>query len=494
MKKYLNLFLVASIGGLVALGVNRIFVKENTSQTNEQRLARFASLKDLGNRSDFVEVAELVTPTVVFIKTVIEPKQESREEQQSSPFDFFNAPGFNFPQMPRGPQMAQGSGVIISQDGYIVTNNHVVENATKIKVVLNDKREYDAELIGRDKNTDLALLRIDEKNLPFAIVGNSDDVKVGQWALAFGNPLGLTSTVTLGIISAKGRNLNLVGERDPRTGAPTSYPIESFIQTDAAVNPGNSGGALVSSDGKLIGINTAIESQTGSYSGYSFAIPSNLMKKVIEDLTKYGKVQRGILGVEIRDVNSELADKEGLKEVRGVFVSKVKSNSAAEDAGVKDKDVIISIDGIKINSSPELQEQVGKHNPGDKVALVVLRDNKEKAIDVVLKSIEGKTEIIRTEKIESNKILGAEFESLTRDERLKFHIANGVRLKKTGEKSILKERGVPNGYIVISVDKKAVSSLGELKAALENKKEGTLLEGINPDGSKGYYAIPPIKK
>jgi len=183
-----------------------------------------------------------------------------------------------------------------------------------------------------------------------------------------------------------------------------------------------------------------------------------------------------------------------LKEVRGVFVSKVKSNSAAEDAGVKDKDVIISIDGIKINSSPELQEQVGKHNPGDKVALVVLRDNKEKAIDVVLKSIEGKTEIIRTEKIESNKILGAEFESLTRDERLKFHIANGVRLKKTGEKSILKERGVPNGYIVISVDKKAVSSLGELKAALENKKEGTLLEGINPDGSKGYYAIPPIEK
>jgi serine protease Do len=494
MKKYLNLILVASIGGLVALGVNRLFVKENTSQTNEQRLARFASLKDFGNRSDFVEVAELVTPTVVFIKTIIELKQESREEQQASPFDFFNGPGFSFPQTPRGPQMAQGSGVIISQDGYIVTNNHVVENATKIKVVLNDKREYDAELIGRDKNTDLALLRIDEKNLPFAIVGNSDDVKVGQWALAFGNPLGLTSTVTLGIISAKGRNLNLVGERDPRTGAPTSYPIESFIQTDAAVNPGNSGGALVSSDGKLIGINTAIESQTGSYSGYSFAIPVNLMKKVIEDLTKYGKVQRGILGVEIRDVNSDLADKEGLKEVRGVFVWKVKTNSAAEDAGMKDKDVIISIDGIKVNSSPELQEQVGKHNPGDKVVLLVLRDNKEKTIDVILKSIEGKTEIIRAEKIESNKILGSEFESLTRDERMKFHIANGVRLKKAGEKSILKERGVPNGYIVISVDKKAVSSLSELKAALENKKEGTLLEGINPDGSKGYYAVPPIEK
>ena len=495
MKKHFNLFLIACLGGIVALGINRLFVKENLTQFEEQRLARFASLKDMGNRSDFVEVAELVTPTVVFIKTVIEPKQERREEQQqTSPFDFFNGPGFNFPQTPRGPQMAQGSGVIISQDGYIVTNNHVVEGATKIKVMLNDKREYDAELLGRDKNTDLALLRIDEKNLPFAVIGNSDEVKVGQWALAFGNPFGLTSTVTAGIISAKGRNLNLVGERDPRTGAPTSYPIESFIQTDAAVNPGNSGGALVSADGKLIGINTAIESQTGSYAGYSFAIPTNLMKKVIDDLTKYGVVQRGVLGVEIKDVNSELADKEGLKDVRGVFVGKVRPNSAADEAGVKEKDVIISIDGVKVNSSPELQEQVGKRNPGDKVKLLVVRDGKEKSIDVVLKSLEGKTEIVRAEKIEANKILGSEFETLTRDERLKLHIANGVRLKKVGEKSILKERGVPNGYIVISVDKKSISNLSEMKSAIENKKEGTLLEGINPDGSKGYYAIPPIEK
>jgi len=494
MKKYLNLFFVASLGGLVAIGVNKLFIKENVSQIEEQRLAHFASLKDIGQRADFTEVAELVTPTVVFIKTTIENQQLNKEDQQMSPFDFFNGPGFNFPQMPRGPQMAQGSGVIISQDGYIVTNNHVVEGATKIKVVLNDKREYDAELLGRDKNTDLALLRIDEKNLPFAIVGNSDDVKVGQWALAFGNPLGLTSTVTLGIISAKGRNLNLVGERDPRTGAPTSYPIESFIQTDAAVNPGNSGGALVSADGKLIGINTAIESQTGSYSGYSFAIPTNLMKKVIDDLMKYGKVQRGVLGVEIRDVNSELADKEGLKDVRGVFVAKIRENSAAEDAGVKEKDVIVSIDGVKVNSSPELQEQIGKRNPGDKVTLVVVRDGKEKNIDVVLKSLEGKTEIARAEKIESNKILDSEFESLTRDERLKLHITNGVRIKKVGEKSVLKERGVPSGYIVISVDKKPISTLSEMKASLENKKGAILLEGINPNGAKGYYAIPPTDK
>ncbi len=490
MKNYLKLFLIASLGGLVALGTNRLLIKENRSLSEEQRMARFASLKDFGNRTDFVEVAELVTPSVVFIKTVIEPKQESKEDQQQiSPFDFFNGPGFNFPQMPRGPQMAQGSGVIISQDGYIVTNNHVVEGATKIKVVLNDKREYDAELIGRDKNTDLALIRIDEKNLQFAIIGNSDEVKVGQWALAFGNPLGLTSTVTLGIISAKGRNLNLVGERDPKTGAPTSYPIESFIQTDAAVNPGNSGGALVSSDGKLIGINTAIESQTGSYSGYSFAIPSNLMKKVIEDLTKYGKVQRGILGVEIRDVNSDLADKEGLKDIRGVFVGKVHANSAAEDAGVKEKDVIVSIDGVKVNSSPELQEQIGKHNPGDKVKLVLIRDSKEKNIDVVLKSLEGKTEIVRDEKVESNKILGSEFESLTRDEKLKLHITSGVRIKTVGEKSILRKAGVPNGFIVLSVDKKSISTVSEMKASLENKKGGTLLEGINPDGTKGYYGF-----
>lgn len=484
MKKYLGLFLVAGLGGLVALGINRLFLSETGTQFQEQRMARFASLTDMGARPDFVEVAELVTPTVVHIITTVDPQTASRDEEgerEMNPFDFFRGPGFSFPQM---PQSAQGSGVIISQDGYIVTNNHVVDGATKIKVVLNDKREYDAELLGRDKNTDLALIRIDEKNLPFAVIGNSDEAKIGQWVLAVGNPFNLTSTVTAGIISAKGRNINIIGDRTQN-----AYPIESFIQTDAAVNPGNSGGALVSADGKLIGINTAIASQTGQFAGYSFAIPVNLMKKIIDDLTKYGEVQRGVLGVEIRDVNSELADKEGLKEVRGVFVGKVRPGSASEDAGVKEKDVIVAVDDVKVNSAPELQEQIGKRNPGDKVKLTIVRDGKERNIDVVLKSFDGKTTIRRVEKLETNKVLDSEFESVSREERLKLHIPNGVRVKKVGEKSVLKKAGVQDGFIVISVDKKPVSTVTELKSALDNKKGGTLLEGINTDGSKGYYGF-----
>ena len=301
-----------------------------------------------------------------------------------------------------------------------------------------------------------------------------------------GNPFNLTSTVTAGIVSAKGRNLNLL--RDQRN-LESQYSIESFIQTDAAVNPGNSGGALVSADGKLVGINTAIASQTGQYAGYAFAVPANLMKKVIGDLTKYGEVQRGLLGVSIQDVNSQLADKEGLSEVKGVFVAKVNPNSAAEEAGVKDKDVIVKVDGVAVNSSSELQEQVGKRSPGDKVALVLLRNNKEVMVDAVLKNKEGKTGLIKTEKVETNKALDAEFETVAREERLKLKITNGVRVKKVAEKSILKKAGVPQGFIITSIDKRPVATPSEVKQALENAGEGVLLGGINPDGSKGFYGI-----
>ncbi len=485
MKRYIGFFAVAALGGLAALGINRLFIKNDASFYHEERMARFAGLNEASSRPDFVEVADLVTPTVVHILTQIEPKRQENSGQMD-PFDFFNGPGFQFEMPQMGPRASSGSGVIITQDGYIVTNNHVIDGASKIKVVLNDKREYDAELIGRDPNTDMALLRIDEKNLPFSVIGNSDEVKVGQWVLAVGNPFNLTSTVTAGIVSAKGRNLNLL--RDPRRPE-TQYSIESFIQTDAAVNPGNSGGALVTSDGKLIGINTAIASQTGQYAGYAFAVPSNLMKKIIDDLLKYGEVQRGFLGVQIQDVNGELADKEGLKEVRGVYVAKVNPNSAAEDAGIKDKDVILSIEGQKVNSSSELQEQVGKRNPGDQLKVVVLRDGKEKEFMVTLKNRDGKTTIGRVEKTETNKVLDSEFESISRDERLKLRISNGVRVKHVGEKSEMKKAGVPNGFILISIDKVPVNTVSEVKAAFENKKGGVLLEGINPDGSKGYYGF-----
>jgi len=484
MKKYLGLFAVAGLGGLAAVGVTKLVDDKYADNFSENHLARYASLNDVTSRPDFVEVADLVTPTVVHIVTTVEQTPQ-KQSQEINPFDFFGNPGFGF-EMPNTPRSGSGSGVIISADGYIVTNNHVIDGATKIRVILNDKREYNAELLGKDPNTDLAVLRIDEKNLPFALVGNSDEVKVGQWVLAVGNPFNLTSTVTAGIVSAKGRNLNLLrDQRNPES----QYSIESFIQTDAAVNPGNSGGALVSADGKLVGINTAIASQTGQYAGYAFAVPANLMKKVIGDLTKYGEVQRGLLGVSIQDVNSQLADKEGLAEVKGVFVAKVNPNSAAEEAGVKDGDVIVKVDGVAVNSSSELQEQVGKRSPGDKVSLVLMRSNKEIAVEAVLKNKEGKTGLIKTEKVETNKALDAEFETLAREERLKLKITHGVRVKKVADKSILKKAGVPQGFIITSIDKRPVATPSEVKLALENAGEGVLLGGINPDGSKGFYGI-----
>jgi S1-C subfamily serine protease len=301
-----------------------------------------------------------------------------------------------------------------------------------------------------------------------------------------GNPFNLTSTVTAGIVSAKGRGLNLI--RDPRNPE-TQYAIESFIQTDAAVNPGNSGGALVSVDGKLIGINTAIASQTGQYAGYAFAIPSNLMKKVVEDLRKFGSVQRGLLGVQIQDVTNELAEKEGLSEVKGVYVAQVNENSAAEAAGIKNKDVIVSIDGEAVKTTNELQEKVGKKSPGDKVLVGVLRKGSRLEFTATLKSKEGKTSVALAEKTENNKVLGCEFETIPREERLKLKIANGVRVKKVGDGSSLKKAGVPNGFVVIKIGETPVSTVTQVKDILENKKGGILLEGINPDGSKGYYGF-----
>lgn len=481
MKKYLVLFAVAGLGGLAAVGITKLIETNKTDTFAANYMARYASLNEAGTRPDFVEVADLVTPTVVHILTTVEVKQN--QQQQINPFDFFGGPGFEMPNVPRS---GSGSGVVISADGFIVTNNHVIDGATKIRVVLNDKREYNAELIGKDPNTDLALLRIDEKNLPFAVVGNSDEVKVGQWVLAVGNPFNLTSTVTAGIVSAKGRNLNLLRDgRNPES----QYSIESFIQTDAAVNPGNSGGALVSADGKLVGINTAIASQTGQYAGYAFAVPANLMKKVISDLTKYGEVQRGLLGVNIADVNSQLADKEGLKDVKGVYVVKVNPNSAAEEAGVKDKDVIIKVDDVVVNSSSELQEQVGKRSPGEKVKLLLMRDSKEITVEATLRNREGKTGILKSEKIETNKALDAEFETVSREERLKLKISTGVRIKKLSDKSVLKRAGVPEGFIITSIDKQPVTTPSEVKQALSDISEGVLLGGVNPDGSKGFYGI-----
>ena len=320
---------------------------------------------------DFTEAAERSVEAVVHVKT-----KYYQQQQYVDPFyQFF----FGRPQQSQQPSaMASGSGVILSDDGYIVTNNHVIEGARDIEVVLNDKRTYAAQLIGRDPNTDLALLKIEATNLPVITIGNSDDLKVGEWVLAVGNPFNLTSTVTAGIVSAKARSINILQ---------ADMKIESFIQTDAAVNPGNSGGALVNTKGELVGINTAIASQTGSYAGYAFAIPTAIMQKVVGDLRQFGSVQRALLGIRMMDINQEVKDHFGLESMEGVYVAEVVSGTAADKAGMKSGDVIVQVDGRSINSSNQLQEQIGRKNPGDQIVVLVRRGGRSLTLEVTLSGI-----------------------------------------------------------------------------------------------------------
>ena len=318
---------------------------------------------------DFTQAAEMSVGAVVHVKT----KYNVYGKQYVDPFYqfFFGRPQ----QQPQQQAQASGSGVILSEDGYIVTNNHVIAQANEIEVVLNDKRSFTAQLIGTDPNTDIALLKIDATGLPTLQMGNSDDLKIGEWVLAVGNPFNLTSTVTAGIVSAKARNINILD---------ADMKIESFIQTDAAVNPGNSGGALVNTRGELVGINTAIASQTGSYAGYAFAVPTSIVQKVVADLRQYGSVQRALLGIRMLDITSDVQQYYGLKSLEGVYIAEVVPGSAAEKAGVASGDVLIAVDGTAVNSSSELQEKIARHNPGDGVTLTVLRDNARKDLHVTL--------------------------------------------------------------------------------------------------------------
>jgi serine protease Do len=481
LKKIMTVFLAAVVGGAASIGLSKAFDKEKNYTFEEKQRAYFASLpaSKLSEMPDFVGASALSTPTVVHIKTTI--NETPQGQGGSSPFDPFGMFGDKSPfGQPQGPQQASGSGVIISDDGYVVTNNHVIDGADKIEVILHDKRSYTAELVGKDANTDIALLKIDEKVLPFIQFGNSDNVRVGEWVLAVGNPFNLTSTVTAGIVSAKGRNIRLL-EGDA--------PIEAFIQTDAAVNPGNSGGALINKQGQLIGINTAIASQTGSYAGYSFAVPIEIVKKVVQDFKDFGEVQRGFLGIQIRDVDQKLADEKSLKDIRGVYIEKVNDNSAAEKAGLKEGDVITKIDNIDVNTTPELQEQVTRHRPGQVLKVEAKRGSESKLFDVILKGKDGKTttenKLVNPEK---TSLKGTEFSGLTRDEKLKLKLTQGVKVSKLGD--AFKKVNVPQGFVITHIDKKPVYTVQDVKKSLEEKKEVALLSGINPDGTKGYYAIP----
>ena len=484
MKK--NIFiglLIASLGGFVGVASYKFFEDKGPSTITEKQKVQFASLPTYAEPdggTDFTVAAAKTVPAVVHIKVTM---SASPQAIYIDPIfrDFFGDGGFPFGQ--RGPSMGSGSGVIISADGYIVTNNHVVNGADKIEVVLNDKRSYKGKVIGTDPNTDLALVKIEADNLPFVVYGNSDNVKIGEWVLAVGNPLNLTSTVTAGIVSAKGRNINIIGE----DGSKTPFPIESFIQTDAAVNRGNSGGALVNTRGELVGINTAIASQTGMYAGYSFAVPVNLVKKVMDDLLEYGKVQRAFLGLQIQEVNSDVAKEKGLKSTRGVLVARVNDGGAAELAGVQSGDVITSVAGVEVNSSSELMEQVGRHRPGDKIDIKVIRENKDKNLAVVLRGEDNTTEFKKKEPINTNNLLGAEFQDLSASEKKNLRIENGVKISslKSGKMSSV---GIRSGFIVTRLNNKTVSSTDDVDNIVNSSENNMIMiEGVYPQNPNSKY-------
>ena len=480
MKKILSIFLFATLGGGAALFINYLILKttafENSSK--QQSPIRLADLTSSAGTIDFRAAAEQTVHAVVHIKTKFTSQQTYYD-----PFQGFFGGGSGMQIVPK-EQESSGSGVIISNDGYIVTNFHVVQNAEKIEVTLNDKRTYEAELVGTDPNTDLAVLRVQEKGLPFIAYGNSDDVKVGEWVLAVGNPFNLTSTVTAGIVSAKARNINIISGNGSGSGA-----VESFIQTDAAVNPGNSGGALVNTLGQLVGINSAIATSTGSFSGYSFAVPVNLVRKVVVDLVEFGTVQRGYLGINIKDVDAQLVKEQKLDKLNGVYVVGVLADGAAASAGLDGGDVIIKVGEIFVNNVSELQEQVNNFRPGDKVVVTYVRDSKEKIVNVILKNKNNGAELLKKEdKSMDVESLGAVFETIAPEDMKRLNISNGLRVSKLGSGK-LRNSGIREGFIITSVDKNKVSSPDELKKILDNKKGGILIEGLYPNGSRAYYAF-----
>lgn len=485
-----SIFTVAALK-LSGLDRRTVVLQEVSKGDSPENLAQFAK-KDPDLKStkfnvpvDFTAAAEKVTPMVVHIVATQDMSHTNLRRNEDIPdlFRDFFGDDFGREFRNRGPQNAtgSGSGVIISQDGYIVTNNHVVENASKVEVILNDKRSYKADVIGTAPATDLAVLKINEKNLPNIILGNSDEVKVGEWVLAVGNPFNLESTVTAGIVSAKGRSLNILRDKD-------KAPIEAFIQTDAAVNPGNSGGALVNVRGELIGINTAIATPTGTYAGYSFAIPVNIAKKVIKDLIEYGSVQRGYLGVTIRQLDGKFAQELGLKNIsEGVYVENFATNSAARDAGIQPGDVIVAIDGRKIKTSPELLEEVAKRRPGDKVAVEVIRNGNPKTFQVFLKGQDGEMEVAEKKGNDIQRLLGAELEDLSAEEKRKLGITGGVKISRLFSGKLSKQTDMREGFVVTKMGGEPVKNKEEFLSKLSRIKGGVFLSGVYPDAEGEYY-------
>ena len=484
MKKAIKIFtfgLALTIaGGVSSIVIYKTFEKPQTVIQNPHNFSEYNQLANnkidiVGNQVNLEMAAQQSVNAVVHVKTEVLVNRPTDPLYQ-----------FLYGDRSQQPELAKssGSGVLISNDGYIVTNNHVIENAEKVSITLNNKKTYEAEVIGTDPNTDLALLKIDEDNLPHLQYGNSEHVNVGQWVIAVGNPYNLTSTVTAGIVSAKGRDINIL-RNDPYSGMSA---IESFIQTDAAVNPGNSGGALVASTGELIGINSAIKSNTGSYTGYSFAIPVNIVKKVVADLKEFGTVQRAFIGVSIRNLDDNLAKEIGSKNLNGVYINGTTENGSAAKSGIKKGDVIKKIGTKEINDVAELQEQISQFRPGDKVNIVVLRDEKEIKLPLILKNRKGNEDVISNADNKVLKLLGATFIEVDKKELKQLKINNGVKIDQLLNGK-LRRVGVKEGYIVTKVNHKNVASIEELTQAINKANNGILLEGIYENGKREYYGF-----
>ncbi len=498
---------VVTLAAYNLLGFNKrdvIFNESSPAPTITSRVAALTGNGPTAAPNDFSTAAEAVTPTVVHIRTTI--TRTVRQQQVPDIFRDFFGDDFGGQSRPRRQQgQASGSGVIISKDGYIVTNNHVVQDADEVEVILTDKRSFKAKVIGTDPLTDLAVVKIDANNLPAIVLGDSDALKLGEWVLAVGYPLDLESTVTAGIVSAKGRRIGILdqdfaqrqGQQSRTDKQSADTPVEAFIQTDAAINPGNSGGALVNLRGELVGINSAIASATGYYSGYGFAVPVSLVKKVSADLLKYGNVQRGYIGILPIELNSTIAKEKGAKVGRGIYVESVVEKGAAEAAGLKKGDVIVKMEGQPLDSDAQMREIIGRRRPGDAVMVTVNRDGAERDFKVELRNRNGGRDVIRKAEVTtasaSLNTLGADFEELSAQDAKQLGVSGGVRVKKIMDGK-LAETDVEEGFIIVKANGKNVKTTKDLQTIMSSVKEGEglMLIGMYPNSSRMYYYAVPV--
>ncbi|MFI3314670.1 MAG: trypsin-like peptidase domain-containing protein [Rikenellaceae bacterium] len=491
-RKIIFIVMLVAVTSAICASLFTSTLKDRSFKSSVISVARdvpaiFAS-NDTSNEGypDLTFAAEKTVPVVVGIEKIITTQANSNQYYGGNIDPFLELFGFRSQGSSRGQQYepqeqrSGGSGVLISSDGYIVTNNHVIENASKLSVTLSDGKKYAANLIGTDPTTDIALVKIEATGLPFITFGSSERLRLGEWLLAVGNPYGLNSTVTAGIVSAKGRNLDVI---------PSQFRVESFIQTDAAVNPGNSGGALVNTKGELVGINTVIKSPTGSFAGYSFAVPSSIVKKVIVDLMEFGIVQRGLMGVEYSEITDDFIEKYGkelsLKEGVGLYIGNVLADGAAAAAGIEKGDVIISIDDTSITSSSALQEEIAKHRPGDKIKISVKRDGKVKHFDVVLRNKAGEEKLLEKDVENLAAFLGGEFADINARTKKSLEINHGVQVINVGN-GLLAKVGVKTGYIITHINGKEISDISNLNQYTDKIE---IIDGLYPNGRYISYSI-----